>query len=86
MTFLITNSNTALFLVQPAISSSGTLTFTPRLTGIVTEQATVTLVLRDNGGIANGGVDFSVQTFIIIVSGESWPGEGGGNVMHTRTP
>ena len=73
LNFLSTNNNTALFIVQPAMSSSGTLTFTPRATGAVTEQTTVTVRLQDGGGTANGGVDTSApQTFVIIVLGESW--------------
>ncbi len=67
VTFTVTNSNNALFAVQPSIAPNGTLTFTPAATGNGT--ATVTVVLRDNGGVANGGVDTSVtQTFTITVN------------------
>lgn len=65
--FTVTNSNNALFSVQPTIAANGTLTFTPATTGNGT--ATVTVVLKDNGGTANGGVDTSVvQTFTITVN------------------
>ena len=52
-----------MFITQPAISASGTLTFNPHpLRGGV---ATITATLRDNGGTANGGVDFITHTFTI---------------------
>lgn len=60
------NSNPALFSAGPAVSPTGVLTFTPapNLAG----TATITLVLQDNGGTANGGVDTSpAQTFAIQV-------------------
>lgn len=64
LTFTVTTSNDALFAVKPAISSNGTLTFTPKkgFGGV----ATVSVTVKDNGGTANGGVDTSaVQTFTI---------------------
>ena len=68
LTFNITgNTNAALFSVAPAVSSTGTLTYTtaPNASG----TATITLVLQDNGGTANGGVDTSApQTFTITVT------------------
>jgi hypothetical protein len=66
VTFIVTNDNNALFSVQPAISPSGTLTYTaaPNLNG----SATVTVYLKDDGGTANGGVDQSAPvTFTITV-------------------
>jgi hypothetical protein len=65
--FIVSNNNNALFSVQPAISSTGTLTFTPAAdaNGI----ATVTVRIHDDGGTANGGVDTSVaQSFTITVT------------------
>src|SRR5262249_32049462 len=54
------------FSVQPAISTSGTLTFTPAPDA--NGSATVTVTLKDNGGTANGGVDTSAaQTLVITV-------------------
>ncbi|MBK8038247.1 MAG: autotransporter-associated beta strand repeat-containing protein [Verrucomicrobiaceae bacterium] len=68
LTFNVTNSDNALFSVQPAVSSDGTLTFTPALNA--NSSATVTLTLSDNGGIANAGADTSeAQTFTIYVLG-----------------
>lgn len=67
LTFLLNNDNSALFLVPPAISSSGTLTFRPADDAF--GQAVVTAVLMDNGGTANGGVNISPsQTFTITVN------------------
>ena len=67
LTFIVTNNNNALFAVQPAIAPNGTLTFTPALNVSGTAKATV--LLKDDGGIANGGKDSSaVQTFTINVS------------------
>jgi large repetitive protein len=67
--FLVSNNNSALFSDQhqPAISSSGTLTFTPAPNAF--GSAIVTVVLTDNGGILNGGNDTSVaQQFTITVT------------------
>lgn len=67
LTFTATNDNNALFSVQPAISSSGTLTYTPLAdaSGI----ANVSVTLKDNGGTLNGGVDTSAaQTFTITLN------------------
>ena len=67
LTFIVSNNNNALFSAQPAVSSTGTLTYTPaaNANGI----ATVTVTLRDNGGTANGGIDTSdPQTFTITVT------------------
>ncbi len=69
LTFNITNNtNAALFSVAPAVSATGTLTYTPAANAAGT--ATITLALQDNGGTANGGVDTSpTQTFTITVTG-----------------
>ncbi len=64
--FTITgDTNATLFSVAPAVASNGTLTFTPgaNRNGL----ATVTVRLTDSGGTANGGVNFSEQTFTITV-------------------
>lgn len=60
-------SNSALFLTPPAISANGTLTFTPSPGAI--GVSTVTLLIKDNGGTADGGVDISAtQTFNITIN------------------
>src|SRR5262249_55220119 len=51
------NSNPGLFSVAPAISPSGTLTYT--LANNVSGSATMNVQIHDNGGTANGGVDTS---------------------------
>lgn len=63
LAFEVTTPQSTLFITQPAISASGTLTFNPHpLRGGV---ATITATLRDNGGTATGGVDFVTHTFTI---------------------
>jgi hypothetical protein len=68
VTFNITgNTNAALFSSGPAVSPTGTLTYTPAANA--NGSATITLTLQDNGGTAGGGVDTSApQTFIINVT------------------
>jgi Right handed beta helix region len=66
VTFTVTPSNAALFAVPPAIAPDGTLTFTPQPGAV--GQSSLTVVLRDDGGTAGGGVDTSAtQTFYIAV-------------------
>lgn len=65
--FIVSNNNNALFSVQPAVSATGTLTFT--LAAGAQGTASVTVQIHDNGGTANGGVDTSpAQTFQINVT------------------
>ena len=68
LNFIVTgNTNPALFSIAPAVSPTGTLTFTaaPDANG----TATITIVLKDNGGTLSGGVDTSVpKTFTINVT------------------
>ena len=67
VTFQVSDDNHSFFQVQPAISSNGTLTFTPA-TMTSGGTATVTVVARNDGGTANGGVDTgAAQTFTITV-------------------
>ena len=64
--FLVTNDNNPLFAAQPAISAEGTLTYAPAASTHGT--ATVSVVLKDDGGTANSGEDTSgVQSFVIQV-------------------
>jgi hypothetical protein len=69
---VVGNSNPGLFASGPAVmrdrpnSDTGTLTFTPAAGR--TGSAVVSLVMRDDGGTANDGVDTShTETFTIIV-------------------
>lgn len=68
LTFAVTsNTNAGLFSAGPAVAANGTLTYTPAANANGT--ATITLVLQDNGGTADGGVDTSAaQTFTITVT------------------
>src|SRR5207248_1910799 len=60
-------TNAGLFAVAPSLSPTGTLTYTPAANANGT--ATITLVLKDNGGTANGGADTSAsQSFTITVN------------------
>ncbi len=59
-------SNAPLFSVQPTVDASGTLRYTPATDAFGTSQFTV--VVRDDGGTASGGIDTSLpQTFTITV-------------------
>ena len=68
VTFVVTNNtNPGLFATAPAISATGTLTYTSAANqhGV----ATITVQLTDNGGTANGGVNQSAtQQFTITVT------------------
>jgi gliding motility-associated-like protein len=67
LTFTVTNNNNALFSVQPTISATGTLTYTPAPN--VSGVATVTVTLSDNGSNIAPNVNISAtQTFTITVS------------------
>ena len=62
------NTNASLFATLPAVSSSGTLTFTPA--SGKNGNADITLHIHDTGGKADGGIDDgSDETFTIHVSG-----------------
>jgi hypothetical protein len=63
----VSNASPSLFLVQPAIATNGTLTFTPDAQA---GSVSVTVYAHDNGGTANGGVDTSEgQSFTIVIPG-----------------
>src|SRR5262249_8067287 len=60
-------SDPGLFSAGPVITADGTLVYTPAANA--NGSATITLVLKDNGGTDNGGVDTSAaQTFTITVN------------------
>ena len=56
-TFTITAADRSLFSVQPTLSATGTLTFSPNGTP---GSTTITIQLTDNGGTANGGINTAV--------------------------
>ena len=63
--YTVSNSSNALFSVQPAINNAGLLTFTPA--AHANGSATVTVVVQDNGGTLDGGVDKATNTFLITL-------------------
>jgi|ERR1043165_536693 hypothetical protein len=64
---VINNTNPGLFLRQPSVEANGLLQYT--LLSDVNGSADITIVLKDTGGTANGGVDTSApQTFTITVT------------------
>jgi large repetitive protein len=66
VSFAVTNDNSGLFAVQPAVAPDGTLTYTPQ--ALALGSAIVTVRALDNGGTASGGVDTSPpQTFTITI-------------------
>src|SRR2546428_9588844 len=64
LNFIVPTTNAALFSAQPAMSATGTLTFT--LAAGATGAATVTVQLHDDGGTANGGVDTSAPQTLTL--------------------
>ena len=64
--FMVTSDNPGLFASQPSVAADGTLRYTP--TANAYGSATVSVVARDDGGTAGGGVDSSgAATFTIAV-------------------
>jgi hypothetical protein len=67
VTFNVSNNNPALFSQQPAISPNGTLTYAGAANAC--GEATVTVVARDDGGVACNGDDTAdAKTFVINVA------------------
>lgn len=67
LSFNVSNSDNTLFTVQPAVSATGVLTYTPNTDANGT--AVVTISITDSGGTDNSGVDTSAsQTFNINVT------------------
>ncbi|MCX6942928.1 MAG: Ig-like domain-containing protein, partial [Verrucomicrobia bacterium] len=62
-TFALTNTNNGIFTVQPAISPTGTLTFTPSGSSGSTGTATVSITMTDSVGLSS-----AVQTLAITVA------------------
>ena len=73
VSFIVTNNtNTGLFSSGPTISPNGRLRFTPA--DNANGMATITIVLKDSGGTANGGDDTSpAETFKITVDAVNDP-------------
>ena len=73
LTFSCTNSNNALFSVQPAVNpATGNLTYT--IAPVSNGVANVTVLLQNSGGTANGGNNTSLpSTFSITVASVNQP-------------
>jgi subtilisin family serine protease len=72
LSFLVTPVNSSLFTNPPALSPSGTLTFTPAAGVIGTTIVNVTLT--DDGGTSNGGSNSSAsQQFSITITPVNMP-------------
>jgi hypothetical protein len=85
LSFVVQSDNAGLFATQPAISSAGTLTFTPKAG--VSGVATVSVQLLDNGGIAKDGHDTSPsQQFAIAVSSDGMGPVLGANLLRDTAP
>ena len=65
LTLDVSNDNNALFSQQPSIDGAGTLTF--QTAANANGDATVTVILSDDGGELFGGTDASAQTFTIAI-------------------
>lgn len=69
---IVSNNNAGLFVVSPAVSPAGTLSFTPN--SQISGTATIGLRLKDNGGTDRSGQDTSaVQTFTITTLASNTP-------------
>ncbi|RLC20822.1 MAG: hypothetical protein DRI57_03895, partial [Deltaproteobacteria bacterium] len=67
LTFNVSTDNENLFSEEPVVDALGSLIYTPApdANGI----ANIFVILKDNGGVENGGADTSqVQTFVITVN------------------
>src|SRR5690606_11517931 len=65
-TFSLKAGTNFAFAKAPAISTNGTLTFQTATNAVGTN--TITVIMKDNGGVANGGVDSVTNTFDIVVT------------------
>jgi hypothetical protein len=58
VTFAVTNSNNALFSLQPALAANGTLTYTPAAN--INGLATVSVTATDSSGASSGAATFNI--------------------------
>ena len=78
--FEVTGDRQDLFDVQPAVSPEGVLTYTPAAG--VAGAATVSVVMRDDGGVVDGGQDAGApQTFFIFVTLAPEAGDNAGSTL-----
>jgi len=80
VSFAVSTNNPGLFSAQPAVSPTGTLTYTPA--GNANGVASITVTARDDGGTANGGADSSgpaTVTLIVLPVNDAPTFSAGGN-------
>jgi Domain of unknown function (DUF4347)/Calx-beta domain/FG-GAP-like repeat/Bacterial Ig domain len=66
---IVSNSHASLFEVAPTIDPTGTLTYQPISNLNTSTTVTLGVVVQDNGGTANSGIDTSIpQTFTITIN------------------
>ncbi len=83
LAFSATTTNNDLFSSLPSIAADGTLTYTPAANAY--GSATVSVTLKDNGGIVKGGVDESAtQEFTITVNSVNDEPAGTDNTLTTQ--
>lgn len=70
-----------LFDVPPAVSLDGTLSFTPVSYLVTSGVAVIQILVRDDGGTDNGGVDTTIKTFTIEIAANARPIVGAGDVF-----
>jgi hypothetical protein len=70
LTFNLTNSNPAMFTVQPSVSTNGTLTYTPNGTS---GTATIGVSLTDDATAGGPALTTAGQTFTITVAAATTP-------------
>jgi large repetitive protein len=73
---VISNSNPALFAAAPVIAVNGTLSYTSKVGA--SGAAAISVVARDSGGTANGGVDISAVRCVWCVGGDTLPSDARG--------
>ncbi|QDU18781.1 tandem-95 repeat protein [Urbifossiella limnaea] len=82
LAFTVTTTNAALFVAAPTIDAAGALSFVPEANA--TGTATVTVVLKDTGGTADGGADTSAtRTFTITLTSNGLPTTPGVRLVGT---
>ena len=64
--FIVANNNNSLFSIQPAVSATGILTYTPATN--VSGSALVSVQIHDDGGTTPGVDTSAAQTFLITVT------------------
>ncbi|WP_197286364.1 Ig-like domain-containing protein [Pedobacter sp. PACM 27299] len=67
-TLTVNSTNSSLFETLKVVGSGATGTLTYKLRNSASGAATVTVLVKDNGGTANGGVDTYSRSFVLTVN------------------